>query len=199
MRWYAERPGRLAGQLLADLVVLVWVVVAVLVGSAVHTGVAALRGPARALADAGGRIESTFTGASQTASGVPFVGDDLARALTPGVDAGAGLARAGTDYGDAIGTLATAAGVLVPLALLLPVLLTWLPLRLRYARRAGAAAAARFEAPDLLALRALTRAPVRRVRAVGPDPVGAWRAGDPATVRRLADLELASLGLRSPR
>jgi hypothetical protein len=181
----------------ADLLVLVWVVVAVLVGGAVYDVVLALQGPARTLADAGGRIESTFGGAAQTASGVPFVGDDLARALAPGVDAGTGLARAGTDYGDAVGALATAAGVLVPLALLLPVLLTWLPLRLRYARRAGAAAAARSGSTDLLALRALARAPVRRLRTVSPDAAADWRAGDPAVTRRLAALELESLGLRA--
>ncbi len=199
MRWYAERPGRLLRQLVADLLVLVWVVVAALVGSAVYEVVLALQGPARTLADAGGRIESTFTGASQSASGIPFVGEDLARALTPGVDAGSGLARAGTDYGDAIGTLATAAGLLVPLALLLPVLLAWLPLRLRYARRAGAAAAARSGSPDLLALRALARAPMHRLRAVSADPAAGWRTGDPEVLVRLATLELDSLGLRAPQ
>ncbi|TCK20054.1 hypothetical protein [Pseudonocardia endophytica] len=197
MRWYAERPGRLVPQLVADLLVLVWIVVAVLVGTAVRDGLLALQGPARTLATAGGQVRDTFTGASQTASGLPFVGDDLARALTPGVDAGAGLAQAGQDYGDSIGTLATAAGLLVPLALLLPVLLTWLPLRLRYARRAGAAVAARSSSPDLLALRALSRAPVRTLRNVSPDPAADWRAGDPSVTRRLASLELESLGLRS--
>lgn len=197
MRWYAERPGRLALQLVVDLLAVAWVVVAVLVGVATRAAVLALQGPARTLSDAGGRIRDAFAGASGTASGVPFVGDDLARALTPGVDAGAGLAQSGQDYGDAIGTLATAAGVLVPLALLLPVLLAWLPLRLRYARRAGAAAAARSGSPDLLALRALARAPVRTLRDVSPDPAADWRAGDPAVTRRLASLELESLGLRS--
>ncbi len=199
MRWYAERPARLVRQLTADLLVLVWIVVAVLVGGAVHDGLTALQGPARTLADAGGRIEDTFTGASQSASGLPFVGDDLARALTPGVDAGAGLARAGQDYGDTIGTLATAVGVLVPLALLLPVLLTWLPLRLRYARRAGAAVSARSGSPDLLALRALARAPMHRLQAVSSDPAAGWRTGDPDVLVRLAALELDSLGLRAPR
>ena len=199
MRWYAERPGRAARQVVADVVALAWAVAAVLVGTAVHGGIVGLTGPARTLAEAGGQIEGTFAGAARTASDVPFVGDDLARAFDPGAAAGAGLARAGQDYADAVATLAVTASVLVPIVLLLPVLLGWLPLRLRYARRAAAATAARFEAPDLLALRALTRAPVRRVRAVDPDPVGAWRAGDPAAVRRLAALELASLGLRSPR
>lgn len=198
MRWYAERPGRLLLQVTADLLALVWLVASVLLGKAVHDGLLALQGPARTLADAGGRIEDTFTGASQTASGVPFVGDDLARALTPGVDAGAGLARAGQDYGDTIGTLAAVTGVVVPLALLLPVLLTWFLLRLRYARRAGAAAAARVASPDLLALRALARAPMRRLHAVAPDAAAGWRHGDPVVTHRLAALELDALGLRPP-
>ncbi|MDN5747479.1 MAG: hypothetical protein L0H64_02980 [Pseudonocardia sp.] len=51
---------------------------------------------------------------------------------------------------------------------------------------------------DLLALRALTRVPVRRLLAVCPDPAAAWRRDDRDTVRWLATLELADLGLRAP-
>jgi hypothetical protein len=52
---------------------------------------------------------------------------------------------------------------------------------------------------DLLALRAITRRPARRLLAVSPDPAAAWRRDDREIVHRLAALELAALGLRSPK
>jgi hypothetical protein len=50
--------------------------------------------------------------------------------------------------------------------------------------------------PALLALRALANQPLRALTRVSDDPVGAWRDGDPAVLRELADLELRDLGLR---
>jgi hypothetical protein len=71
-------------------------------------------------------------------------------------------------------------------------------LRGRFVRRATAAqrfidAAADL---DLFALRAMARQPMRRLAAVSPDPTGAWRRGDQATIRSLALLELRDSGLR---
>lgn len=198
MRLYAERPERYGLQLAADVLAAAWLVVAVVAGVAVHDGLLALQAPGRALTEAGGRIGGTFSGAADAARAIPFLGEDLARAIEPAAGSGADLARAGQEYGDSIGTLALWAGVLIPLVALLPVLLGWLPLRLRYARRAGAAVAARETCPGLLALRALGRAPVRRLTAVAPDPAAAWRAGDPEVIHRLAALELSTLGLRAP-
>ncbi len=81
----------------------------------------------------------------------------------------------------------------------LPVLLVWLPLRLRYARGARSAIRARRHDTDLLALRAMTHQPVQRLLRRGPRPGAAWRRDDRAVVHGLAALELASLGLRAPR
>ncbi|MET0190993.1 MAG: hypothetical protein ABW212_18470, partial [Pseudonocardia sediminis] len=175
MRLYAERPDRLGLQLVADVLALVWVVLAVVVGVAVHDGLLALQAPGRTLTEAGGRIGETFAGAAGAARGIPFIGEDLARAFDPATGTGADLVRAGQEYGDTIATVAFWSGVLVVLGALLPVLLGWLPLRLRYARRAGAAVVARDTCPDLLALRALGRVPVRRLVQVAPDPATAWR------------------------
>jgi hypothetical protein len=109
------------------------------------------------------------------------------------------LADAGREQQELIGdvSLAMAATLLVfPLGL---VLFGWLPLRVRWMRRAGAAAALR-RAPagrDLLALRALTAQPLRTLTRVDPDVAAKWRAEDPATLDALAALELRSLGLRA--
>jgi hypothetical protein len=79
------------------------------------------------------------------------------------------------------------------------VLMVWLPLRVRYARLTRSAVTARAVDTDLLALRAITRRPVRRLLRISPDPAAAWRRDDRDVVRALAALELRSLGLRSPR
>ena len=198
MRLYAERPGRLGRQLLADLLAVVWIVLAVLAGLAARDGLLALQGPGRALAEAGARFGDAFADAADAVRGIPLIGGELARALTPATGTGTDLVRTGEAYTDAVASVAAWAGVLVPLVATVPVLLGWLPLRLAYARRAGAAVLAREQAPDLLALRALGRVPVHRLVAVAPDPAAAWRQGDPTVVRRLAALELSDLGLHAP-
>ncbi|MDN5914659.1 MAG: hypothetical protein L0I76_06055 [Pseudonocardia sp.] len=198
MRLYAERSDRLVRQLVADVLAVLWGVLAVVVGVAAHDGLLALQAPGYAVSDAGGRIGETFSGVADAARRIPFVGEGLARAFAPATGTGTDLARAGQEYVEKIAGLAVWAGVLAALVALLPILLGWLPLRLRYARRAGAAVAARETCPDLLALRALGRVPVRDLVAVAPDPAAAWRRGDPAVMHRLAALELSALGLRAP-
>jgi hypothetical protein len=91
---------------------------------------------------------------------------------------------------------------LVVLVLVVPVgvvLFGWLPRRVRWIRRASLAATlkARTAGQDLLALRALTRQPLRRLLTVSADPATAWREHDPQAVNQLATLELRTLGLRS--
>ena len=81
MRIYAERPGRVLLQLLADAAVLAWVYVVVQFALAARDVVLQLQGPAGRLVGAGDAIRGAFDSAAATAAGVPFVGDDLARAL----------------------------------------------------------------------------------------------------------------------
>jgi hypothetical protein len=199
MRIYAERPARAALQLLADLLAVGWIAACVYVARTAQDLLLRLQEPARALAGAGTSIRTAFDDAARTASGVPFVGDDLARALGTGTGAGDSLANAGREQMEAIASVAFGTAVAIVVLGALPVLLTWLPLRLRYARQARSAVTARTVDTDLLALRAITRLPVRRLLKIAPDPAAAWRRDDRPVVRALAALELRSLGLRSPR
>lgn len=199
MRIYAERPGRAALQLLADLLAIGWFVLCVLVARTAHDLLLRLQEPARALTGAGESIRGAFDDAARTASGVPFVGDDLARALGTGTGAGESLAVAGREQAEAIAAVALGTGVATVVLGTLPVLLLWLPLRIRYARLAHSAVTARAVDTDLLALRAIARRPVGRLLRVAPDPAAAWRRDDRAVVHELAALELRSLGLRAPR
>jgi hypothetical protein len=199
MRFYAERPARAALQLLVDLLVVGWITLCVLIARTAHDLVLRLQEPARALAGAGESIRGAFDDAARTASGMPFVGDDMARALGTGSGAGNSLAGAGQEQVEVLATVATGTAFTIVLLGALPALLVWLPRRLRYARLAGSAVTARSVDTDLLALRAIAHRPVRELLDVAPDPAAAWRRDDRDVVRELAALELRSLGLREPR
>lgn len=195
MRPYAERPARALGQVLADLLVIGWVVLVVVVARTAKALVDGLQGPAQTLADAGDSIRGAFAAAADTAGRVPFVGEDLARALGTGTGAGQTLGDAGREQVQAVATASTGIAVGIVVLAAVPVVLLWLVLRVRWMLAARSALAVRDVDVDLLALRALTRLPVRRLLAVSPDPAAAWRREDPAVVRDLAALELAALGL----
>lgn len=97
---------------------------------------------------------------------------------------------------EAVGLAATGVAVVIVAFSLIPVLAVWLPRRIRYARAAGQAVAMRAQGTDLLALRALTELPHRRLKRIGTEPASAWRAGDAEAIAQLAGMRLASLGLR---
>ena len=199
MRFYAERPLRAALQLLSDLVAVAWVTVCVLAARAAHDALLRLQAPARTMQDAGESIRGVFGEAARTASDMPFVGGDLARALGTGTDAGESLAAAGREQIETIASVAVGTEIGIVVLGAVPVLVLWLPLRLRYARAARSAIAARAVDTDLLALRAIARRPVPELLRVSPDPAAAWRRDDREAVHALATLELRSLGLRAPR
>ncbi|MDT7751072.1 MAG: hypothetical protein QOD96_4734 [Pseudonocardiales bacterium] len=199
MKLYAERPGRVARQLLADLLGLAWLAGFGWAAAGARELMLRLQVPANSLTNAGTSIGDAFAGAARTAAKVPFVGAQLAAALDTGRAAGQSLAGVGEQQLTTIAELATGTAVLVALVGALPALVLWLPLRIRYARLAGAAVACRERNADLLALRALTAVSVRRLRAVTEDPASGWRRNDPDVVRRLAALELRRLGLRALR
>ena len=198
MTIYAERPGRLSLQLLADLLAVAWLVLLITLGRAAYDLILQLQGPARGIVQAGETIRGTFDGAAQTAGQVPLVGEDLARTLGGGSAAGNSLAQSGMEQIQTIANLALGTGIGIVLVGALPLLLLWLPLRIRYARMASAAVAVRDGDTDLLALRALARAPVRRLLTASDDPASAWRRDDRAAIHRLAAIELGRLGLRPP-
>ncbi|RRO18016.1 hypothetical protein EIL87_07040 [Saccharopolyspora rhizosphaerae] len=196
MRFYAERPGRMAVQLLSDLAAITWLAAFAWLAGQARSAVLELGAPGHRMVEAGGGLRSTFADAASTASGVPFVGDDLAGALQRGGSSGDVLVDAGARVLEAVDLAATSAAVVIVALALVPVLAVWLPRRIRYARAAGQAVAMRAQGPDLLALRALAELPPRRLARIGTEPAAAWRAGDAEVIAQLAELRLASLGLR---
>ncbi len=198
---YASSPVRRARQVATDLLVLVWVFAAVRAGQAVHQATLRLAEPGRQLEAAGRDIGTNLRAAAEQVGGLPLVGGDLRGALDRTAASAGTLVSAGQEQQSAVGRLAVLLGVLIAVVPILLALGLWLPARVRFIRRAGAAQ--RFLDADadldLFALRAMAHQPLHVLARISDDPAGAWRRGDPAVVRELAVLELRSVGLRPPR
>ncbi|TQM83843.1 hypothetical protein FHX81_6273 [Saccharothrix saharensis] len=197
MKWYADRPPRLVWQVLADLLAVAWTWFWVKVATAVGDAVRALRAPGDGLSTAGRNLTDTFGDAAAKARDVPLVGGKLADALERGRAAGGTLTDAGQAQVTAVESTAlwlTIALIAIPLAF---ALITWLPLRLRFARRAAVARRLRDQGRlDLLALHALNTLSLRDLAAFPGDPVEGWRRQDPEVIRALAARRLRASGVR---
>lgn len=199
MKIYADRAPAAARQLITDLLVVAWVYAAIRAAMWLHDLVQKLAVPGQKLEGAGSGLADGLADVGGKINRVPIVGDELTAPFKGAADAARSLSDAGQQQQDVVNDLALALslGLLVfPLGL---VLFVWLPLRVRWMRRAGAAASLR-SAPagrDLLALRALTTQPLRKLTRIDPDVAQAWRRGDEDTVAALAALELKGLGLRA--
>ncbi|GLY19869.1 hypothetical protein LWF15_28180 [Kineosporia rhizophila] len=195
---YAATPGRAIVQVVADISVLLWVVAWYYVAKAVHSALSAIAEVGADVQGGANGIRSNLNGAGDSAGDIPLAGDALAKPL----NAAAGAAQQIADAGQGLDEKATALAILLALAVSVPPILAlvvpWLLLRLRFARRAGATAAlANTEGgADLLALRALANRPMPKLLKITADPLEGWRTGDPEVVRRLAALELRSAGLK---
>jgi hypothetical protein len=195
---YADRLPTAIRQLLTDVFIVIWVYAWVRIGIWVHDIVLKLGVPGQKLESAGNGIAGNLADAGGKVGRVPLVGDQLTRPFTGAADAARSLADAGRQQQEVVGNIALVvalAVVALPLAL---VLFLWLPLRLRWMRRAGVASAVRDEPAgrDLLALRALASRPLDQLTRLGPDIAQSWRNGDASAVDALAALELRNLGLR---
>jgi hypothetical protein len=197
---YSTRPGRLAAQLFSDFAVVVWTAVWLLVGVAVYDAISTIADAGRQVESGAHGIAGNLASAGHGAQRIPVVGDAVSKPLTSASEAALDIAGAGHD----LDTTASWLAVLLALAVVaLPILIAvmpWLFLRLRFFRRkwvvTGLAATPAGE--QLLALRALTNRPPRKLVAISPDPVGAWRREDPVTLRALAALELRAAGITIP-
>ena len=113
--------------------------------------------------------------------------------------ASSSVAEAGRQQQAFVELVATTTGWLIALLPLVLLTLVWLVPRIRFAvrsRRLRGMFAAGMTA-DTLAVRALSRAPLRELVAVHPDPASVWRSNDPVLVRRLAEVELRRAGIRA--
>jgi len=194
---YADRAAPRLRQILTDALVIVWVYVWITLGMKLFDLIQKLAVPGRKLEGAGNGLADNLGRAADRIGDVPGVGSTVAAPFDQAAQAARSLATAGQDQQAVVGDLAWAlslALVAVPLGL---VLFVWLPLRVRWMRRAASAARLRdgTAGRDLLALRALATQPLRRLTKLDPQIASAWRRGDPEAVDSLARLQLRSLGL----
>jgi hypothetical protein len=197
VKLYADRLPVAIRQLVTDVLVVIWVYAWIRIGLWVHDMVLKLGVPGQKLQTAGSGIAGNLADAGSKVGRVPLVGDQLTKPFNGAAEAARSLADAGRQQQEIVGTVAlimTLAALAVPLAL---VLFLWLPLRLRWMRRAAVAGAVRDQPAgrDLLALRALAGRPLNQLAKLGPDIAQSWRNGDASAVDALAALELRDLGL----
>ncbi|MEO3929230.1 hypothetical protein ABGB07_36070 [Micromonosporaceae bacterium B7E4] len=199
MKFYADRVPTAARQLLTDLLVVAWIYLWIRAAMWLHDLVQKLAVPGQKLEGAGGGLADNLADAGGKVGRVPVVGDELTSPFEKAAGAARAMADAGRDQQELVGELALALSLTLLVFPLGVVLLGWLPLRVRWMGRAGAARALR-SAPagrDLLALRALANQPIRKLTRIDPDVAQAWRRGDAEAVDALAALELRALGLRA--
>lgn len=198
VRVYADRPAVGFRQFVSDLLVLVWVGLWIWVATKVYETVLKLAVPGQKIEGAGEGMAGGLSDAGNQVDKVPAVGDALANPLDKAAGAAQALADAGREQQHAVHNLAVTLVVLLLIVPMSLVLFVWLPLRVRWIRRASYATTLRRGrgGRDLLALRALANQPLRRLANVAPDPANAWRDGDDSIVDSLARLELRTLGLR---
>lgn len=200
MKLYADLPARRTAQLMADLLMLGWVMLWARIGIAVHDSTLRLADPGRRLETAGRGFRETLEGAGDNVDNLPILDDRVATPFRDAADAGTSIEDAGTDLVTAVERLATTLGWVTVLVPVLIVGSIWLVLRLSFVRKATAAQAFvdSVDDLDLFALRAMANQPLSRLARISDDPAGAWRRGDQDIVRSLAHLELADCGLRPP-
>ncbi|SPM34411.1 transmembrane protein [Mycobacterium rhizamassiliense] len=194
---YATTPGRLLGQLFSDAVIVVWTAIWALVGTAVYDAISTIAEAGRQVESGTHGIAGDLASAGHGAQHIPVVGDAVSKPLTSAADAAVAIADAVHELDTTAGWLAVLLAISVVAPPILLAVAPWLFLRLRFFRRKWivTALAATPAGEQLLALRALTNRPPRRLVAVSADPVGGWRREDPVTIRALAALELRSAGI----
>ena len=198
MKLYSDFAGRRTRQIVTDVIALISITMWVWFGVTIFQLIHNLAGFGVQMEEAGIGFEETMTDIGETLGGVPLVGGGIRAPFDGASAAGAALAEAGRSQQEAVFQLAVGAGIGVAILPVLMILVLWLVPRIRFIRRAGRAGASSRSGAglELLALRALATQKLSAIAAVDTDALSGWRRGDPDVVRRLAQLELRSSGVR---
>jgi len=187
----------LLAQLFSDFAVVVWTTIWLLVGMAVYDAISTIAEAGRQVESGAHSIAGNLASAGHGAQRIPVVGDAVSEPLTSASRAALEIAGAGHNLDTTASWLAVLLAMAVVAVPILIAVLPWVFLRLRFFRRKWTvtALAATPAGEQLLALRALTNRPPRKLIAISADPVGGWRREDPVAIRALAALELRSAGI----
>jgi hypothetical protein len=201
MQLYSASAPVRARQIAGDVVALGLVVAFVALGLAVAAFVGGLAELGRQIEEAGAGFQGTMDDASRVLGGIPLLGGAASAPFDGASGAGQALVAAGRQQQDDVARAALVSGLLVGGLPSVVVAWAWLRGRVAFVRRASSVRSllATPGGEELLALRALTGRDTAAALAVAPDPVAAWRSGEPAVVRRLADVALREAGVARPR
>ena len=147
---------------------LAWTAAWVWAGLTLYRLVERLAGPGARLEQAGGSFAGDVAEIQQKIGRLPVVGDDLQDPFGRLAGVGQTLADAGATQQQVVHQLALWLGVVVAAVPIAALLVAWLPRRVAWARRAGAAARLRLDGADLelFALRAVANRPLRQLHRV---------------------------------
>lgn len=198
MKIYSDFAGRRTRQIVADLFALGAIALWVWFGATIFHLVNGLAAFGVQMEDAGSGFQEAMSEVGETLGGIPLIGSGIRVPFDGASAAGGTLADAGQAQQDAVFQLALTLGIGTAALPVLMILLVWLVPRILFIRRAGRAKAVvtADSGMDLLALRALTTQKLSAIQRVDADALGAWRRGETDVVRRLAQLELRSAGVR---
>src|SRR5438132_1056858 len=115
LRPYSANPRRLTLQVLADVLVLLWIYVWSRVGVAVHDAVLAAASVGYRIQGSAGQVAGNLDQAGRNTAGLPLVGDALSTPLHSAAAQLGGLAGSGRDLGERLTSWATPVGWLVAL------------------------------------------------------------------------------------
>jgi hypothetical protein len=198
VKLYSDFAARRTRQIAMDIVAVVLIMASVANGVAVFSTVNDLSRFGRQMQDAGASFRTSMTDVGDRLGGVPLIGEGISVPFDAASGAGNTLEAAGQTQQDLILRAAIVLGIGVAALPILLLVLVWLLPRLRFATRATRTRALVRAGLDveLLALRALANQKIGTITKVDPDALGAWRRRDPEVMRRLAGLELKSVGIR---
>ena len=198
MKVYSDYPAHRTRQVLADVLALAAVAAWVWLGVFVYQLVLGLSSFGVQMEEAGAGFREKMTEISEALADVPLIGGGIKAPFDGASDAGGSLEVAGQQQQEAVQQLATGLGLGISVLPIIMILVIWLIPRLRFVRRASAVQAQLRSGAslDLLALRALATQKLGTLAKIDADPLEAWRRGDTAIVRSLAQLELQASGIR---
>ena len=200
MALYSDFGPRRTRQIIGDVLALAAIAAWVWLGITVYQLVENLAAFGVQMEQAGAGFKDTMTEVGDTLGGIPLIGSGIRAPFDGASGAGGALESAGQSQQVAVNQLATGLGIGIAALPIVMILVLWLVPRIRFARRSGRARAIVNSGAgiDLLALRALASQSIAALSSVDADPMAAWRRGDEAVMRSLAQLELKTSGVRLP-
>jgi len=191
---------RVFGQVGADLGFVVAVVLLVFVARWVNRAIRLFAVPAQNVAGTTTNLSSQLSDGGDAVATLPLVGDQLQKPFHQLSGTVASLTGSIESLITLTNTTAKVVAIIVFVVPLVIYLWKWVPWRYRFIHEA-AAGQRLLKGPlpaELFALRAIATAPLHDLAKISPNPLGAWQSGDQTIIARLANLELALVGLHLP-